>query len=85
MKLFKFMIKRGDPRVLSHETLPDGAVRVITVDNRLAIALHETQEQALALLKRLGAEEGDDTRWLDVADVVVLDNETPKRVCWVEN
>lgn len=85
MKAFKYMIRKGDERVIERVRRADGGEIVTRVDNRLAVAIHETQEEATALLKRLGAEEGDDMRWLDVADVRVLDLDTPKRLCLVEN
>lgn len=86
MKAFKFLIKPGDPRAIDRITLPNGGgERVVEVDNRLAIAIAETQEEALVLLTRLAEEEGDDARWLTVADVIPMNLDTPRRLCWVEH
>jgi hypothetical protein len=85
VKAFKFMIKPGDPRVVARVTMPGGGERVTEAENRLAIAIAETQEEALALLTRLAEEEGDDARWLVVADVIPMNLDMPKRLCWVEH
>lgn len=71
-KAFKYVIR--EPR----EFVPGGFA-----SNCLAIAIASSEPEARALLTRLGAEDGQDTRWLAVADVVELTLDTPKRLCWV--
>lgn len=81
MKAFKFIVPPGKHKERVIESDERG---VLTVEGRLAIALATSREQALEILERTAAEQGFDTRWLKVADVVELDLETPKRLCWVE-
>jgi hypothetical protein len=80
MKIFKFRIPHGDRRVI--DTYPNGGV--LEADGLYAGALAETVEEARAVLVRVAAEEGLDTRWLAVADVIELDIDTPKRLFWVQ-
>lgn len=81
MKAYKFIVPPGKHKERVIESDERG---VLTVEGRLAIALAETKDEAVALLERTAAESGFDTRWLKVADVIELDLETPKRLCWVE-
>lgn len=81
MKAYKFVIRPGK----KHERVIEADERgVLAVEGRLAIAVAGSRDEARALLERLAAEEGDDARWLSVADVHELDLDTPKRLCWVE-
>ena len=76
---WKFLVPYRDPRVV--EEYPNGST--LEVEGCLAIAIAATEEEARALLIRVGAEAGDDTRWLKVATVSRLDLDVPCRLCWV--
>jgi hypothetical protein len=80
MKIYKFLIPPHKPRVI--ETYPNGGV--LEAEGLYAGALAESVDAARELLTRLAAEEGLDTRWLQVADVIELDLHTPKRLFWVQ-
>lgn len=83
LRAYKFMI--GDRERLL-KTLPPttgGSVVSIYASNRLAVAIANSQNEAVEIIQRVGAEEGSDTEWLTVADVIVLDLDTPKRLCAV--
>lgn len=72
MKAFKFLIPRGDER-----DLPPAAGQLEgvhhSIDGCFAVVVHETEEEARARLVEVMQLDGEDHRWLAVADVRVLD------------
>ncbi len=72
MKAFKFLIPKGEER-----ELPPSPTQVegghLFVDGCFAVVVHETAELARARLVEAMQLEGEDHRWLAVADVRELD------------
>jgi hypothetical protein len=73
LRAFKFMIKAGSPRSIAENVAAEGC---------MAVAIAHSREEAEALLSRIATEEGQDYRWLKVADVVELPLDSAIRICW---
>ncbi len=72
MKAFKFLIPKGEPRELPRAPGQLEGAHLLE-DGCFAVVIHETAAQARARLIEAMQLEGEDHRWLAVADVHELD------------
>ena len=68
MRAFKHLIPAGRAREISPG---------LTADDCLAVACAKSPEEALAVIKRVFTESGQDTRWLGVSDVIEIPLDAP--------
>ncbi len=72
MKAFKFLIPPGDERELPPAPGQAEGAHLL-VDGYFAVVIHETEAEARARLVEAMQLDGEDHRWLQVADVHQLD------------
>jgi hypothetical protein len=80
MKIWKFFIPSSKFRPLAPEDQIEG--QFMEVEGRLALVIANTQEEGQKHLEERAIEEGDDPRWIKVANVISIPIPMDHSVGW---